>query len=222
MKNNIYIVLIIVFTACNSINQRPDSVVIGEIENMYVIEFNKTFKGVWVGEGDVNERSHSFDLDSDGSFDFILTSFTDTIYNTTSNSNQIIFACFLTLNPNRSSGIQYGSEQLLLEPIENDTLITNQNGSSLYWVYNYNCIVEGLTYPQEAKYSYVKRLNYNGLIKRLSNDWINNKSYRNLIYHSNYNEYSIQTYHNYDFTCLNPQKKHRFLYSNTSEWRCYI
>jgi hypothetical protein len=46
MKNNIYIVLIIVFTACNSINQRPDSVVIGEIENMYVIEFNKTFKGV--------------------------------------------------------------------------------------------------------------------------------------------------------------------------------
>jgi len=50
-----------------------------QTDNMRIIDHNKTFKGVWVGKNEVNEREVTFDIDSDGDVDFKLVSFADSI-----------------------------------------------------------------------------------------------------------------------------------------------
>ena len=65
--------------ACNSEKNYPNSIKIGDTEGMLVTEFDETFKGVFVGIGEVNTRTVSFDIDNNGKNDFTFYSSVDTI-----------------------------------------------------------------------------------------------------------------------------------------------
>jgi len=81
MKNIIYLVMLLLVVTCTNNKDYPSSIKIGDTEGMLVIEFDKTFNGVWVGNGEVNTRTVSFDIDNNGENDFTFYSSVDTINN---------------------------------------------------------------------------------------------------------------------------------------------
>ena len=211
MKNIIYIVLIVTFTACNT-KQLPVSIVIGETKNMFVTEFDYTFKGVWVGYNQVNERTHSFDINGDGSEDFSLISFVDSVYQPATNSDGKIYGVRLVLEDNYSVKTQIIEEGLGIQSMERDTLFPGQSWSDTYLLSTFNCqgSEEELSYNQESQLSFIKRLNTNDNIAKNDNLWINYGSNGQLIYQTNYNSYYNYEYNNYEFNCINPDKNSPF------------
>jgi len=57
--------LSIVFVACNNVKQNPSTIVIGETKDMVVIEYNKTFNGVFSWINSVNTGTAEFDMIGD-------------------------------------------------------------------------------------------------------------------------------------------------------------
>lgn len=82
VKRNIYLIMLLVLTACSSNKERPSSIIIGDTEDMIVTEVNETFNGVYVGEYEVNTRTKTFDIDNDGDDDFTIYSSVDSVINT--------------------------------------------------------------------------------------------------------------------------------------------
>jgi len=80
MKKIIYLVVLLLVVACTNNKDYPNSIKIGDTDGMLVTEFDKTFNGVWVGNGEVNTRTVSFDIDNDGENDFHISSTVDTVY----------------------------------------------------------------------------------------------------------------------------------------------
>lgn len=206
MKNIIYLVLVVVLTSCNN-NNAPvqDSIVIGETKNMNVIEFDKTFKGVWVGYNEINERYHSFDINGDGSDDFRLISSVDTVLNSISGSSEMTYAVYIGLEDYYSGKIQNTENKIFFKGVQRDTVYTGSGGNSIYWVYNYDCN-EVLNSDEAYDYKFVKRVNADDVISGTNDEEWFNVSNRRLIYHSNSTRFSGQTYENYNFNCLNSSK----------------
>ncbi len=104
MKRLIYLSgLFVLFTACNSVKLNPSTIVIGETDDMLVIEHDKTFNGVFVGTNEVNTRSVNFDINGDGQNNFQINSRVDTLENSAENASSFKYS--VSIVPNNSTVI---------------------------------------------------------------------------------------------------------------------
>jgi hypothetical protein len=177
----------------------------GEVDNMYVVEFDKTFKGVWVGTSETNERYHSFDMNSDGFKDFRLISLADTVSNSTSTSDEMSYAVYIELEDHYGSKLQNTDDLIYYRGTERNTVYTGSGSNATYWVYNYNCN-QILNSIEHFEHSYVNIVNADDVISSTNDEEWFNMYNRRLIYHSNFTEFSGQTYSSYEFDCLNSSK----------------
>ena len=182
MKYLIYLTVVIPFLfSCNRLKEYPNSIVLGETKDMNVIEYDKTFKGIWVGTGELNRREHSFDLDGDEIFDFSLCSFTDTILSSLDGTSEIIYGAYLTLGDSYGNQTQYSGNDYFMSYTNRDTLLP---GESMYTSYRYNkysCAFGGLN-TQEIDAPYCKRMKETKSVAVYSEDWVNYGADRIMIY----------------------------------------
>ena len=66
MKRTVCLVVLVLIASCSSKKNRSESISIGETNKMNVVTYDKTFKGLWMGASEVNERRHVFNINGDG------------------------------------------------------------------------------------------------------------------------------------------------------------
>ena len=191
-------------SSCNSKKENAKSIVIGEMDNMTIIEFDYTFKGVYIGLGEVNERTHEFDMNNDGKPDFSLTSFTDSIFTNASETNKISYGTYFKLIDDGHIKSKMVVDEMREVLLERDTLFPWQSWTTTYMLQKYSCKgVELTAIYSENYYRYIERLEKDDLITNSYNDWDQNDSKRKFIYYSNFESYEYEKLKRYDFSCFN-------------------
>jgi|GEM_PF-1029867 len=206
MKRIIYLsVLFLVLTACNSEKYYPTVITMGETKDMTIIEFDYTFKGVWVGSGEVNTRNHSFDANGDGKNDFKLISSVDTVQNSVENSNVYYYTTYIELlNGYGAMKMQESPNEVFYTGTIRDTLLPGQSWPSQYTLGSYSCTETINSNNVGYNYGYVNRVNSGVEVVNEYNGWSSNSYDRKLISHTNYEIYSSNNRIIYNFSCLNP------------------
>jgi len=205
MKRIFYLsVLFAVLTGCNGEKVYPSVITIGETKDMAITEIDYTFKGVWVGNGEVNTRRHSFDMNGDGESDFELISSVDTVQNSVTNSNEYYYSTYISLIYGSSIKVQDSPNELFYTAIIRDTLLPGQQWPSQYTLVNYSCVETINSNNVGYNYGYVNMVNQGVAVSNEYNEWNNNSFDQKLISHTNYETYYNNNRENYNFSCLNP------------------
>jgi len=214
MKRIFYLsVLSIVFIACNSTTEREMSITIGDTKNMVITEINETFKGVFVGVGEVNTRTFSFDIDNNGKNDFTFYSSVDTI-----NNGDWLLGDYHYRVGVEGHGLKIRNDYKTISQSQNsyigDTVI-GMYIKHIYHIIHSDC--EGTSAQGDEKYNYYVNYEINDKLtsenfenlSSTSGNYLNlYQSYDMSVFVSSYNvEFFLK-----DFSCANaPQNKSFFL-----------